>query len=188
MSGNQQKLAVLFADISGSSELYERLGDERALQAIAQCVGIMTGALPAWQGTLVKVIGDEIMCTFPSAEQAFHAACAMQRSVENGKYQDGSPMHIRIGFHFGEVIHESGDVFGDTVNIAARVAAKTRANQIIVTQAVVDVLPPALRDKTRKLMRAEFKGKPAQFDIFMVIWSSDEKLSERIGTPAQRKT
>lgn len=187
MSGNQQKLAVLFADISGSSELYERFGDERALKSIAQCVGIMTGALPAWQGTLVKVIGDEIMCTFPSAEQAFHAACAMQRSVENGRYEDGSSMHIRIGFHFGEVIHESGDVFGDTVNIAARVAAKTRANQIIVTQAVVDVLPPALRDKTRKLMRAEFKGKPAQFDIFVVVWSSDEKMNLRIGTSAQRK-
>jgi len=188
MSGNQQKLVVLFADISGSSELYERLGDERALQSIAQCVGIMTGELPAFQGTLVKIIGDEIMCTFPSAEQAFHAACAMQRSVGNERYQDGTPMHIRIGFHFGEVIHESGDVFGDTVNIAARVAAITRANQILMTQAVADVLPPALRDKTLKLMRAEFKGKQAQFDIFMVIWSSDEKLSERIGTPAQRKT
>jgi len=188
MSGNQQKLAVLFADISGSSELYERLGDERAVQTVEQCIGIMTGELPAFQGTLVKVIGDEIMCTFPTAEQAFHAGCAMQSAVENAKFQDGTPMHIRIGFHFGEVIQEAGDVFGDTVNVAARVTAITRANQIIVTQAVVDALPPDLRDKTRQLMRAEFKGKQAQFDIFMVIWSSDEKLSARIGTLTQRKS
>jgi adenylate cyclase len=188
MSGNQEKLAVLFADISGSSDLYERLGDERALQSIAQRVGIMTRELPACQGTLVKITGDEIMCTFPSAEQAFHAACAMQSAVEKDRYQDGTPMYIRIGFHYGEVIHESGDVFGDTVNVAARVAAITRASQIIVTQAVVDVLPPALRDKARKLMRAEFKDKQAQFDIFLVIWSSDEKLNARIGTPAQRKS
>ena len=97
-------------------------------------------------------------------------------------------MHIRIGFHYGDVIHESGDVFGDTVNIAARVAAITRASQIIVTQTVAESLPPALRDKTRKLVRAEFKGKPAQFDIFMVIWAPDEKLEARVGTPAQRKT
>ncbi|MEO8332739.1 MAG: adenylate/guanylate cyclase domain-containing protein [Gallionella sp.] len=187
MSGNQKKLAVLFADISASSDLYEKLGDALALQSIAQCVAIMTRELPAFQGTLIKVIGDEIMCTFPNAEQAFHAACAMQNAVENNKYQDGTPMHIRIGFHYGEVIHESGDVFGDTVNIAARVTAITRASQIILTQAAMDVLPPALQDKTRQLKRAEFKGKPAQFEIFMVIWASDEKLSARIGTPAQRK-
>ncbi len=187
VSGNQQKLAVLFADISGSSELYERLGDERALLAVEQCIGIMTGELPAFQGSLVKVIGDEIMCTFPTAENAFHAACAMQRAVENGKYEDDTPMHIRIGFHFGEVIRESGDVFGDTVNVAARVAAITRASQIIVTQAVVDELPQALRDMTRQVMRAEFKGKQAQFDIYMVIWAPDAKPGVRIGTPDQRK-
>lgn len=188
MSGNHQKLAVLFADISASSELYERLGDKLALQSITQCVAIMTKELSAFQGTLVKIIGDEVMCTFPAAEQAFHAACAMQSAVENSRYQDGSAMHIRIGFHYGDVIHESGDVFGDTVNIAARVAAITRARQIIMTQAVADVLPPALRDKTRKLVRAEFKGKPAQFEIYMVVWANEEKLGARVGTPAQRKS
>ena len=188
MSVNQNKLAVLFADISSSSELYERLGDERALQSISHCVGIMTGELPAFQGTLVKIIGDEVMCTFPTAEQAFHAACAMHCAVGNCRYQDDTPMHIRIGFHYGEVIHQSGDVFGDTVNVAARVAAITRANQIIVTQAVVDVLPSALRDKTHKLERAEFKGKQAQFNIYMVNWESAEKLNVRIGTPDQRKS
>lgn len=188
MSGNQEKLAVLFADISGSSDLYERLGDKQARLSITHCIGVMTREIPVWQGTLVKTIGDEVMCTFPTAELAFHAACAMQGAVENSKYEDGTPMLIRIGFHYGAVIHESGDVFGDTVNIAARVAAKTRANQIIVTQDVVDALPSALRDKTRQLRRAEFKGEQAQFDIYLVIWSSDEKLGARIGTPDQRKS
>lgn len=187
MPENQQKLVVLFADISSSSDLFERLGDELALQSITQCVGIMTNQLPAFQGTLVKVIGDEIMCTFPTAEQAFHAACAMHHAVGNCRYQDGSPIYIRIGFHYGEVIHQSGDVFGDTVNVAAKVSAITRANQIVVTQAVVEVLPPALRDKTVKLERAEFKGKQAQFNIYMVNWESGEKMNVRIGTPDQRK-
>jgi class 3 adenylate cyclase len=178
---------VLFADISSSSDLFERMGDELALQSITQCVGIMTNLLSAFQGTLVKVIGDEIMCTFPTAEQAFHASCAMHHAVGNSKYQDGTPMHIRIGFHYGGVIHQSDDVFGDTVNVAARVSAITRANQIIVTQSVVDALPPALRDKTQKLERAELKGKPAQFNIYMVNWDSAEKMNVRIGTPDQRK-
>ncbi|MFZ2540459.1 MAG: adenylate/guanylate cyclase domain-containing protein [Gallionella sp.] len=188
MSGNKGKLAVLFADIFGTSDLHERLGDERAQQSIVQCVDLMTKVLSNYEGTLVKIIGDEVMCTFPTAELAFHAACAMQSAVESGMYQDGTPMHIRIGFHYGEASHESGDVFGDTVDVAARVAAKTRASQIIVTQAVIEALPPALRNKTRQLLRVELKGKLAQFDIYLVIWTSDEKLRVRIGTPDQRKS
>lgn len=187
MSSNQEKLAVLFADICGSSELYERLGDTLARRAISQCVGIMTRELPACQGTLIKTIGDEVMCTFPSAKQAFHAACAMQAAVERGKYENNTPMSIRIGFNYGNVIYESGDVFGDTVNIAARIVAITRASQIIVTQAVVDALPPDLQSKTRQLERAEFKGKRAQFDIFRVIWGLDEQPGTRIGVSTQRK-
>jgi len=187
MSGNQEKLAVLFADISGSSDLYEKLGDAQAQQSIKQCVDIMTGVLPDYQGTLIKVINDEVMCTFPTAELAFHAACAMQSAVEKAKYQDGEPMHIRIGFHYGEVMRDSGDVYGDTVNLAARVSATTRTSQIMVTQAVVDTLPPDLRDKTNKLVRAESKDKPAPFDIFLVTWSPEQMQSARIGTPDQRK-
>ena len=187
MSGNQETLAVLFADISGSSELYERLGGEQAQQSISQCVGIMTAVLPEYQGTLIKTVGDEVMCTFPTAEQAFHAACAMQSAVEKAKYQDGEPMQIRIGFHYGKVTRGSGDVFGDTVNLAARVTATTRTSQIMVTDAVVKVLPPDLRDRTSKLARAEFKAKPVPFDIFLVTWSSDMKQTPRAGTPAQRK-
>jgi len=97
-------------------------------------------------------------------------------------------MHIRIGFNYGEVISESGDVFGDTVNVAARVAAITRASQIMTTQAAVSALPPDLREKTRQIMRAEFKGKQEHQDISIVIWEMDDMLSTRIGTPIFRKS
>lgn len=183
-----KKLAVLFADICGSTALYDHLGDNLARRLIAQCVATMTGEISAYQGVLIKTIGDEIMCTFPSAEAALHAACAMQRAVESGEYEGEHPMHIRIGFNYGEVICESGDVFGDTVNVAARVAAITRASQIMTTQTVVDALPPDLREKTRQIMRAEFKGKQEHFDISIVIWEMDDMLSTRIGTPVFRKS
>ena len=188
MSQTVEKLAVLFADICGSTALYDRLGDDRARRLIAQCITTMSGELPAHRGTLIKTIGDEIMCTFPSAETALLAACAMQRAVQHGKYEGGHAMHIRIGFHYGDVIIESGDVFGDTANVAARVASITRAGQIMTTQAVVDVLPPALRDKTRQIMRAEFKGKQTGFDISTVSWEMDDFQSTRIGSAVFRKT
>lgn len=183
-----EQLAVLFADICGSTALYDNFGDNLARRLIAQCVATMTGEISVCHGTLIKTIGDEIMCTFPSAEAAMQAACAMQRAVEGTRYEGNHPMHIRIGFHYGEVILESGDVFGDTVNVAARVAAITRATQIMTTQAAVNALPPGLREKTRQIMRAEFKGKQEQLDISIVIWEMDDMLSTRIGSPALRKS
>jgi hypothetical protein len=112
----------------------------------------------------------------------------MQHAVEHSEHSGGNPMHIRIGFHYGDVIQEAADVFGDTVNIAARVAAITRASQIMTTQAVIDTLPAELIDKTRRLMRAELKGKQEQIEIFLVIWERDEMMSTRIGIPAYRKS
>lgn len=182
------KLAVLFADISGSTALYESRGDEVARRLIAQCIAVMLREVQIHRGTLIKTIGDEIMCTFASAEDALLAACAMQNAVEKGRFEGGCPMHIRVGFHYGDVIREEGDVFGDTVNVAARVAAITRASQIMTTQAVVDALTPESREKTRQIMRTEFKGKQEQFDISLVVWEMDDMMSTRIGTPAFRKT
>jgi class 3 adenylate cyclase len=187
MSQQIEKLAVLFADICGSTALYDNLGDELARRLIGQCITSMCDEIAAQQGTLIKTIGDEVMCTFPSSEQAFHAACAMQRAVEHGTYDGKHKMNVRIGFHYGDVIREAGDVYGDTVNVAARVASITRANQIMTTLAVSDNLPPALRARIRQVMRAEFKGKQEQFDIFLVIWELDDMMSTRIGIPAFRK-
>lgn len=182
-----QKLAVLFADISGSTGLYANLGDDVARRLVAQCLADLRAEIPKCQGVFIKTLGDEVMCTFPSAELAFHAARAMQLAVKNGCYEGGQKMSVRIGFHYGEVIGEAGDVFGDTVNIAARVAAITRAAHIMTTLAVAESLSPALRASTRQLMRAEFKGKQESFDIFQVLWESDEGLNTRIGIPAFRK-
>ena len=183
-----EKLAVLFSDICGSTALYDKLGDDLARRLIAHCITTMVGEVAAYRGTLIKTIGDEIMCTFPSAEAAMQAACAMQQAVENDRPIEGHQMHIRIGFHYGDVIIESGDVFGDTVNVAARVAAITRASQIMTTTAAVNALPPDLQEKTRQVMRAEFKGKQEQLDISIVIWEQDDMLSTRIGMRAFRKS
>lgn len=185
-----EKLAILFADISGSTALYDKHGDGVARQMVAKCINTMSGAINAHQGTLIKTIGDEIMCRFPSAEAALHAACAMQTAVENLKPVDGlplaAPMHIRIGFNYGDVICEPDDVYGDTVNVAARITAITRARQISATQAVVDALPPALRVKTQKIQRTEIKGKQEQLDIYLVNWEADDMSRTRIGEATLR--
>ena len=187
MAQHLEKLAVLFADICGSTALYEKLGDDLARKTILRCINTMTGKISAYQGKLVKTIGDEIMVTFPSAEAAFHAACAMHSAVESDQPLNNIPLHIRVGFNFGEVIKEGDDVFGNTVNLAARVAAITRAGQIMSTQAVFDALPTELRNRMRQILRAEFKGKQEYHEVYQVICEQEDTMSTRFGMPAYRK-
>lgn len=186
MSQPTEKLAVLFADICGSTALYDKFGDQQARQLIAHCVTTMVTQLPAYHGILIKTIGDEIMCTFPTAEAGLQAACALQIAVQESDYQAGHKLHIRVGFHYGDVIQEAGDVFGDTVNVAARIAGAARADQIMTSQAVVDALPRFLQAKTQQIMSAGFKGKQEELDIFLVLWQDEDDGRTRINIPAPR--
>ncbi len=183
-----EKLAVLFADICGSTALYETLGDDNARRMIARCIATMSNQIPAHGGTLVKTIGDEIMVIFPSAEQAFNAACAMQEAVEANILPDGTPMRIRIGFNYGEVINEIFDVFGNVVNVASRVASITRAGQIMTTQGVFDELPEHLQLKLRQILRAEFKGKQERLGIYQVVARPGDVHNTRSGLSTNRKS
>jgi hypothetical protein len=147
----------------------------------------MLAEISSYQGVLIKTIGDEIMCTFPAPAEALRAACAMQMAVERERPGGERPIYIRIGFHYGEVIHEDSDVFGDAVNVAARVTAITRARQIMTTHAVADALPADLHGKVRQVSRAEFRGKEEAMDVFQVNWEQDDTMSTRIGMPQFRK-
>ena len=105
-------LAVLFADIAGSTRLYETLGDERAFATVGRSVAGMGDACRTYDGRVVKTIGDEVMSVFATADAAAQAAIAMQSSLA---LDDNAAMRvaIRIGFHFGPAIERDGDVFGD---------------------------------------------------------------------------
>lgn len=186
MTQHPERLAVLFADICDSTAFYDSLGDDAARRLISRCIALMTNEIPPHQGQLIKTIGDEIMCVFPSPSAALHAACAMQTAIDNDSVNNDQPMRVRIGFHYGDVIREGNDVFGDTVNVAARVAAITRGNQIMTTHAVVHELPPNLKDMVRQILRTEFRGKQEQFDIYQIEWAPEDLTRTRIKMAPQR--
>ena len=186
-ASRKSKMVILFADISGSTALYDRLGNDAALHVISHTLNILTQEVAAHKGTLIKTIGDEIMCSFPSIIQATQAAGAMQRAIDARKPGGEYPIFVRIGFHYGEVIYKDNDVFGDAVNIAARVTAVTRARQIMTTKAVVDALPQGFEDRIRPVMRAAFRGKQDSFAIFQIVWEPEGTLFGRVGQPEFRK-
>lgn len=177
----RQDKAVLFADVSGSTHLYEVLGDARAFNAVNSCLDILRRLTATHSGQVVKTIGDEIMAVFPNAVSAAQAACEMQMVVNNKPPIDNIRVGIRIGFHCGPVLKNNGDVFGDTVNIAARMTEIAQAQQIITTGATVAMLPPIMRTSTRTLNSLSIKGKTEDIEVLEVIWQESEELTMMVG-------
>lgn len=175
--------AVLFADVSGSTRLYEVLGDRRAFAAINGCLDILRRLTEAHSGRVVKTIGDEIMSVFPDATTAAQAACEMQLVMSNQPPTESTRVAIRIGFHCGPVLEstEDGDVHGDTVNLAARMSALAKSQQIITTAATVAQLPAIMRTSTRALDALSIKGKLDDIEVCEVIWLESDDMTMMVG-------
>jgi class 3 adenylate cyclase len=175
-------LAILFADVNGSTRLYETLGDKEALRKIEECLSILSALTLKHSGEIVKTIGDEIMCAFPDATLAVRAARAMQMEMAMQAFHGKLPLRIHIGLHFGQAIRSEGDIFGDAVNIAARIVATAKADQIITTRQTADTLPAALRADLRYLGSAALKGKREEIDICEILWQEAGDLTLMPGT------
>ena len=178
MAPKTTNLTILFADISGSTRLYELLGDAPARAKVATCLEMLTEVTERHNGTVIKTIGDEIMCTYPNAETAVAASCEMHEMLDDDVTEQTSEgpisLAIRIGLHHGPAILEAGDVFGDAVNVASRMASMSKAGQIITTQTTVEELSPILKASTRFIDRAPVKGKKETMDIFEVLWQQED--------------
>lgn len=163
---------MLFADITDSTSLYQKLGDVAARNIVNACLGVISGVLVRYDGRLVKTIGDEVMCVFPSADLAVLAASEMQSLVASTK-PGNYPVSIHIGLHFGSVLVEDGDVFGDTVNVAAYLTAVATAEQILTTESTEQCLSVALRALVRPIFHAVLKGSDKESTVYQVLWRTD---------------
>lgn len=171
-TATQQFHAILFADVAGSTRLYEKIGDRAAREAIGQLLARMTGVAERYSGILVKTIGDEILCRFPTAERAVSAAIAMQEEI-TADTSSAVKLQMRMGLQWGPVILENGDVFGDAVNVAARMSAIARAGQIITTRDTVSSLPEAMAAKSRLFDTTQVKGKQDSMVIYEILWEEE---------------
>jgi len=168
-SGSDQPevLAVLFADLCDSARLYSDLGDAAAHALAAQCLTLIADVTVRYGGKVIKTISEGSMTTFPHAELAYQAAVEMQDRLHDG------PVSIKIGFHVGPVIFADGDVFGDTVNLAARVLARAGAGEILLTGPSVEAIRAEHKANLSLLDTTVVKGRPEPVEIYRVI--SDEK-------------
>ena len=170
MNQTSTDLAILFADVSGSTRLYETLGDAEARAIVERCLAVVADVCKAHDGQVIKTIGDEMMTTFASADHAARAARDIQNRIAAMRASTGTSVSMHVGFHFGPVIANDGDVHGDAVNVAARMTDIAKGGQIITTSQTVTLLSIPLRAGTRDLDSLTIKGKQKDVGIFELLW------------------
>jgi class 3 adenylate cyclase len=177
--GKDIELVILFADVVGSTRLYEVMGDLRARDMVTTCVDIMRAATEQHNGTVIKTIGDEVMATFPTADDALNAAGQMQKEIAaRGELKvEGQPVAIRVGCHFGPVVLEAKDVFGASVHTANRMTSQAKAGQIITTAATVERLSPEWRASVRQIDVATIRGQGGEVALYEVLWQTEDVTS-----------
>ncbi len=162
---------VLFADIVDSIDLYARMGNQAAKELIDQFFNVLGSLVTDHHGNVVKSIGDELMCSFFMPLSAIAAARDMQRLAEALNGTRPEQIKLRIGFHSGNVISAAGDLFGDTVNIASRVASVASAGRILTSGPTLALVSAYDAGLVRPWRRELLKGLTEPIDLIEVLWS-----------------
>jgi len=174
LSREEQTVAVLIADVCGSTPLYETSGNIKALELIADCLDSITEVVDAQGGTVLRSKGDDVLCTFPDADSA---VCAASQMVDR---QAGSPLEIHVGINYGTVVYDRGGIFGDVVNIAARMQSVAKPGEIITTESVYKNLSDDLRRQIRLLDAQTVKGKSEPMNIY-AVFKQDTQVTYYVG-------
>jgi class 3 adenylate cyclase len=173
------EVAILFADVVGSTQLYDKYGDTKASETVAHCLEVMKDATFQFDGTVIKTIGDEVMSTFPTADDAMAAAAQMQAriSVDSEEDEDRIPVSIRIGCHFGPVVQEQNDIFGAAVHTANRMTSQAKAKQVVMSGVTVEQMGEEWAAQTRQIDIATVRGRIDEVALFELLWQPDEATS-----------
>ena len=183
MSG-QTTGCVLFADVSGSTKLYEAVGDAAAHAAIDLCVKLFAALTEQHGGRVVKTIGDEVMAIFPRPVEAGRTAVDIQLGMLGMAPVDKVRLGVRIGMHHGPVVERDGDVFGDTVNLAARLTEMAARGQIITSLETADLLEPIQKMDCRSLYSIPVKGLEREVGLCEVLWSDTDDATQLVASRA----
>ena len=163
-------VAIVFSDIEGSTQMAERLGDERWIAVVRRHNEIVRDRLAAHRGTEVKALGDGFMLAFPTPADAVACAVDIQRAFaeHNARHPD-EQIRVRVGVHSGQAIREGEDFYGKTVILAARIAAEARGGEILVSSDARARAGEVTTDETRD---TELKGLSGRHDLFRIAWSA----------------
>ncbi|MFK7860716.1 MAG: adenylate/guanylate cyclase domain-containing protein [Granulosicoccus sp.] len=165
---SSQTLTVLFADLAGSTRLYQTEGDVEAHQRVSDSLQCMRKIVEHRGGTLLRTVGDAVLASFHQTDAAYLAAVDIQHAHK------AMNLSVRVGFHYGNVIPDGGDVYGNAVNLAARVAAFAEADEICTTEDAVAQLSVRHRNAASFLDKVDFKGIESPMAVYRIQWTDDD--------------
>ena len=171
--------AVVFADIVGSTGLFEKLGDNNASLLMTQLTGMLSKVFEQHNGRVVNLLGDGVFAVFPAAGDAITACVSLQARFKAEPvipHGAGRPIQMQMGVESGELVEIEGDCFGDAVNSAARLADLAGADQILTTQNVWNEILPLQRPSLRSLGPMHLRGKAQATHIYRVEWQTGRDI------------
>ena len=172
IAGDDGSVAILFSDIQGSTELNEKLGDKQWVKLLQRHDAVVRSAIQRHEGHVVKTQGDGFMAAFTTPEQAVRCAIAIQQAFEKGRRKTAGPVQIRIGIHYGDVVHRDNDIFGRNVAQAARVAALADGREILVSEAVAVAVEECEDVVLTEQREVQLKGLTGEHVVSVVDWAA----------------
>lgn len=175
----QRKLAaIMFTDMVGYSALSQR-NEQLAQELLEEHRALLRPLFARFNGTEIKTIGDAFLVEFHSALEAAQCGIEIQRALakRNHDVPNDRRVEIKIGIHIGDVVHRGGDVYGDGVNIAARIEPLAGAGGICVSMDVERQIRNALEARFEKLAPTELKNISVAMDLFRIVlpWEKQTK-------------
>jgi len=182
--------AVLFVDISGSVSMYADRGDTVAFKLNDTCLSLIEERVKEHGGRVIKRAGDAVLAEFAASEEAVGAAVEMLSAVadpENGLRSEG--VHVRVGISYGTVVHSEGDIYGDRVNVAARLVSLAGPDEILISGPAYEALPLALQEGARLIDQISLRGHRAPMPVFRYLeQATDATVSIGVRPRASRVT
>jgi adenylate cyclase len=172
MSRSLARYAVMFADLVGSTRIYTVLGNLDGRSVVEAFVQRSARVAQEHGGRLVKAVGDAALSVFPFADQALRAASALQQQAASQPCA-GEKVRLHIGIHYGDLMEEGRDVFGDTVNLAAYLSDMASPEQILTSEATYRILSEELKAICRPIFQVRIKDTARETVIYQVLWDDD---------------
>ncbi len=179
------EVTVVFADLTGSTGVFESLGNAKATQAITRLTQWIGQVCEANDGRVVKYLGDGVLIVFPHGADAVEAATQLQRAHQEriSGWPEPLQMRLQVGMARGEIVEQDGDCYGDAVNVASRLSDLSGPEQILATESVIQALPGDSMVRSRTLGAMAIKGRTESCVVHRIEWQS-ELLSEAFTMPA----
>lgn len=175
LAKHQRPMAILFADLKGSTALFGERSDIEGLIIVQRIESLVRPAVERHSGTVIKTIGDCVMASFPSADDAVFAAIAIQHALEehNREIAPDDQLSLRIGINTGKGFVKDQDIFGQVVNIAAKIQAAAEGDQILVSQATVQALSPKPAQRAEPFGTLEVPGLAQPIEVHEILWHEE---------------